>query len=143
MITNILLILIGFTIHGRSIRRIELDNALKSSMESAMTSLMYEEGCPKNEEEWLGGDEAKALYDKAPEHDVMITSEKARRARQYRPSLRESSVRSSPSRFCGTTKTPFTLINISITSPISELSRKFSASEFRTASKTVCFSLES
>ena len=46
------IILIGFTIHGRSIRQIELDNALKSSMENAMTSLMYEEGKPQTEDEW-------------------------------------------------------------------------------------------
>lgn len=48
----VVIILIGFTIHGRSIRQVELDNALKSSMESAMTSLMYEEGRPQTEEEW-------------------------------------------------------------------------------------------
>ena len=49
---GVVIILIGFTIYGRSIRQIELDNALKSSMEEAMTSLMYEEGGPENEEEW-------------------------------------------------------------------------------------------
>ena len=49
---GIVIILTGFTIHGRSIRQVELDNALKSSMEDAMTSLMYEEGKPQNEEEW-------------------------------------------------------------------------------------------
>lgn len=38
--------------HGRSTRQIELDNALKSSMEEAMTSLMYEEGGPVDEKEW-------------------------------------------------------------------------------------------
>ena len=48
----LVIILTGFTIHGRSSRQIELDNALKSSMEDAMTSLMYEEGGPKNEDEW-------------------------------------------------------------------------------------------
>ena len=47
-----LIILIGFTIHGRSIRQVELDNALKSSMENAMTILLYEEGKPQTEEEW-------------------------------------------------------------------------------------------
>lgn len=47
-----LIILIGFTIHGRSIRQVELDNALKSSMENAMTTLLYEEGKPQTEEEW-------------------------------------------------------------------------------------------
>lgn len=48
----LVIILTGFTLHGRSIRQIELDNALKSSMEDAMTSLTYEEGRPKTEEEW-------------------------------------------------------------------------------------------
>ncbi len=48
----VVIILTGFTIHGRSVRQVELDNALKSSMEDAMTSLMYEEGRPETEEEW-------------------------------------------------------------------------------------------
>ena len=51
-ICAVVIILIGFTMHGRSTRQIELDNALKSSMEEAMTSLMYEEGGPQTEEEW-------------------------------------------------------------------------------------------
>lgn len=49
---GVVIILIGFTMHGRSTRQVELDNALKSSMEEAMTSLMYEEGEPENEKEW-------------------------------------------------------------------------------------------
>ena len=49
---GILIILTGFTIHGRSIRQVELENALKSSMEEAMTSLLFEEGGPQTEEEW-------------------------------------------------------------------------------------------
>lgn len=49
---GIVIILTGFTIHGRSSRQVELDNALKSSMEDAMTSLLYEEGRPRTEEEW-------------------------------------------------------------------------------------------
>ena len=48
----VLIILIGFTIHGRGIRQTELNNALKSSMESAMTMLLYEEGGPETEDEW-------------------------------------------------------------------------------------------
>jgi len=48
----VVIILTGFTIHGRSIRQVELDNALKSSMEDAMASLLYEEGRPETEEEW-------------------------------------------------------------------------------------------
>ena len=49
---GVVIILIGFTIHGRSTRQVELNNALKSSMEDVMTSLMYEEGVAKNETEW-------------------------------------------------------------------------------------------
>ena len=48
----LMIILIGFTIHGRSVRQVELDNALKSSMEDAMAVLMYEEGKPETEDEW-------------------------------------------------------------------------------------------
>lgn len=51
-IIGVLIILTGFTIHGRSVRQVELDNALKSSMEESMTSLLYEEGGPQTEEEW-------------------------------------------------------------------------------------------
>ena len=51
-IIAVLIILIGFTIHGRSLRQVELDNALKSSMEDAMTMLLYEEGIPMTEDEW-------------------------------------------------------------------------------------------
>lgn len=49
---GIVIILTGFTIHGRSIRQVELDNALKSSLEDAMFVLTYEEGVPETEEEW-------------------------------------------------------------------------------------------
>lgn len=48
----LLIIVTGFTIHGRSIRQIELDNALKSSMENAMTMLLEEETQPDSLEEW-------------------------------------------------------------------------------------------
>ena len=48
----VVLVLIGFTIYGRIVRQVELDNALKSSMEGSITSLLYEEGRPKNEAEW-------------------------------------------------------------------------------------------
>lgn len=51
-IIALVIILIGFTIHGRSVRQVELDNALKSSMEEAMTMLLYEEGRPQTENEW-------------------------------------------------------------------------------------------
>ena len=49
---GIVIILIGFTIHGRGIRQVELNNALKSSMEDAMIMLLYEEGVPRTEDEW-------------------------------------------------------------------------------------------
>lgn len=49
---GVVIILIGFTIHGRSTRQVELDNALKSSMETAMAGLMYEEGVAQSEAEW-------------------------------------------------------------------------------------------
>ena len=48
----LVVVLIGFTIHGRSVRQVELDNALKSSMENAVGMLMYEEEKPQTEEEW-------------------------------------------------------------------------------------------
>lgn len=47
-----IVILIGFTIHGRSIRQVELDNALKSAMENTMVSLLYEEEKPENADVW-------------------------------------------------------------------------------------------
>ncbi|MBQ2706290.1 MAG: hypothetical protein IJF60_05675 [Agathobacter sp.] len=49
---GVVLVLTGFTIHGRALRQVELNNALKSSMEGAMTILMYEEGRPQTEDEW-------------------------------------------------------------------------------------------
>ena len=47
-----LILLIGFTLYGRSIRQVELNNAMKSSMEDAMVLLLYEESRPQNEDEW-------------------------------------------------------------------------------------------
>ena len=38
VLCGVVIILIGFTMHGRSIRQVELDNALKSSMEEAIFS---------------------------------------------------------------------------------------------------------
>ena len=52
VLVALVIILIGFTIHGRSTRQVELDNALKFSMENAMVALLYEEGRPETEEEW-------------------------------------------------------------------------------------------
>lgn len=48
----IAVILTGFTIHGRQARQTEIDNALTSSMKSAMELLLVEEGGPQNQEEW-------------------------------------------------------------------------------------------
>lgn len=42
----------GFTIHGRNVRQIEVDNALNTSMKSAMEVLLVEEGGPKTQKEW-------------------------------------------------------------------------------------------
>lgn len=48
----VLIVLTGFTIHGRNLRQIELDNAFHASMENAMELLLVEEGGPKNQSEW-------------------------------------------------------------------------------------------
>ena len=48
----VLVIMIGFTIHGRDMRQIEIDHALNISMESAMEVLLLEEGAPKTQQEW-------------------------------------------------------------------------------------------
>lgn len=52
ILCGIVIILIGFTMYGRSVRQVELDNALKSSMEESLTNLMYEETGIKDEKEW-------------------------------------------------------------------------------------------
>lgn len=52
VIIALVIILIGFTLYGRSVRQVELDNALKSSMEDTISSLLYEEGRPQSEAEW-------------------------------------------------------------------------------------------
>lgn len=52
VLIGIVIVLIGFTIYGRNVRQVELDHALKASMEEAMTVLLYEEGKPKTEAEW-------------------------------------------------------------------------------------------
>ena len=48
----IIIIMTGFTIHGRGLRKTELSNALESSMQRAMNLLLIEEGGPKTEDEW-------------------------------------------------------------------------------------------
>lgn len=48
----LLFILSAFTLHGRNYRQTEIDNALQSSMKSAMELMLLEEGGPENEEEW-------------------------------------------------------------------------------------------
>ena len=51
-IVIVLIVLIGFTIHGRDLRQTELNNAMYTSMESAMKVLLLEEGGPKTQAEW-------------------------------------------------------------------------------------------
>lgn len=48
----IIFILSLYTIHGRSYRQVEINNALTSSMKNAMELLLVEEGGPKNQQEW-------------------------------------------------------------------------------------------
>lgn len=48
----VMIILIGFTVHGRNLRQIELDNALRASMKNAMELLLVEEGGPEKQSEW-------------------------------------------------------------------------------------------
>lgn len=48
----VMIILIGFTVHGRNMRQIELDNALRASMKNAMELLLVEEGGPEKQSEW-------------------------------------------------------------------------------------------
>lgn len=49
----LIFIVIYYTLHGREIRQTELNNAVMSSMKSAMEMLLEEENAPKNEEEWI------------------------------------------------------------------------------------------
>jgi len=51
-IVIVLIVLIGFTIHGRDLRQTELNNAMNASMKSAMKVLLIEEGGPKTQDEW-------------------------------------------------------------------------------------------
>lgn len=48
----VIFIMILFTLHGRNYRQTEINNALTSSMQSAMELLLVEEGGPANQEEW-------------------------------------------------------------------------------------------
>lgn len=48
----LIVIMMGFTIHGRNLKQIELDGALNSSMKRAMEMLLLEDGKPQTEDEW-------------------------------------------------------------------------------------------
>ncbi len=52
LITILVFILILFTLYGKAIRQVEIDNALESSMKYAMELLLFEEGHPETTEEW-------------------------------------------------------------------------------------------
>ena len=52
IIAILIFILIFLTLYGKSIRQIEIDNALESSMTYAMELLLFDEGFPMSEEEW-------------------------------------------------------------------------------------------
>lgn len=45
-------LMMGFTIHGRELRKTELNAAFYSAMENAMRVLQTESGGPQTEEEW-------------------------------------------------------------------------------------------
>lgn len=54
VILVMLIILIGYTLHGRTVRQTELDNALTSGMEKAMETLRAEKSvAPQSNEEWI------------------------------------------------------------------------------------------
>lgn len=54
IVLALIVILIAYTIHGRNIRQIELENALTSSMEKAMDMLQAEKGyAPEDNEEFI------------------------------------------------------------------------------------------
>lgn len=49
----LVMIMTVYTIDGKNIRQTELNNALNSSMESAMSQLTLAEGKPNSNEEWV------------------------------------------------------------------------------------------
>lgn len=50
-IVIVAIIMTGFTIHGRNLRQIELNNAMRASMKQAMEILLTED-VPSTQEEW-------------------------------------------------------------------------------------------
>ena len=67
-------LLIGFTIHGRELRKTELNAAFYSSMENAMRVLESETGGPASEQEWkiMFVDSIKAQIKSASDLEVRI-----------------------------------------------------------------------
>ena len=53
VIVTMIFILTWYTMDGKSVRQTEINNAMTSSMENAMEMLLWEEGKPLYEEEWL------------------------------------------------------------------------------------------
>lgn len=49
----LIFIITYYTLHGREIRQTELNNAVVSSMQSAMEMLLVEESMPQTEDEWI------------------------------------------------------------------------------------------
>lgn len=53
VVVLLVMIMTIYTIDGRNARQTELNNALASSVESAMSQLMLAEGKPSSNEEWV------------------------------------------------------------------------------------------
>ena len=70
----VLTLLTGFTIHGRELRKTELNAAFYSSMENAMRQLVSETGGPQSEQEWkiMFVDSIKSQIKSASDLEVRI-----------------------------------------------------------------------
>ena len=70
----VLILLTGFTIHGRELRKTELNAAFYSSMENAMRMLKSETGGPRSEQEWkiMFVDSIKSQIKSASDLEVRI-----------------------------------------------------------------------
>ena len=70
----VLTLLTGFTIHGRELRKTELNAAFYSSMENAMRMLKSETGGPQSEQEWkiMFVDSIKSQIKSASDLEVRI-----------------------------------------------------------------------
>lgn len=53
IIILLVMVMVIYTLDGRNIRQTELNNAVTSSMESAMSQLMLAEGQPQTNDEWV------------------------------------------------------------------------------------------